>query len=271
MVNVFGNESVLYVKTGFSNNRTIIEDSYFTAPYKIAKPFYNYERNMAEVMVMSASAGVMEGDSYLTEVDVGRASSLSLQGQSYTKIHKMNNGYAKQKNLFYVQEDACFDYDPKPSIPFGDSNFDSESICYLYRGAQYLYSEIIACGRDKSGERFNFKRFKSHNKVFYCNDLIFADNQELRPDNQVLTELGFFEGYTHQATVAYFHDEMKREALLERLFDEIKEYRDVEAGISTTYKYGIIIRILANSSDYLENIIVSIRDVIYNIKKSYCT
>lgn len=268
MINMFGNESVLYIKTGFSNNRTIIEDSYFTAPYKIAKPFYNYEHNMAEVMVMSASAGVMEGDSYLTEVEVGNASSLSLQGQSYTKIHKMNNGYAKQKNLFLVQEDAFFDYDPKPSIPFGGSDFFSESTCYLFKGAQYLYSEIIACGRDKSGERFNFKRYKNYNRVFYCNDLIFADNQELRPDIQVLTELGFFEGYTHQATAAYFHDEMKREALLERLFDAIKEYRDVEAGISTTYKYGIIIRILANSSDYLEGITKNIRNVIYNTRNS---
>lgn len=265
---MFGNESVLYIKTEFSNNITIIEDSYFTAPYKIAKPFYNFERNLAEVMVMSASAGVMEGDSYLAEVEVGRASSLSLQGQSYTKIHKMNNGYAKQKNLFYVQEDACFDYDPKPSIPFGDSDFYSESTCYLLKGAQYLYSEIVACGRDKSGERFNFKRYKSHNKVFYCNDLIFSDNQELRPDAQDLNELGFFEGYTHQATVAYFHDEMKREALLERLYGAIKEYRDVEAGISTTYKYGIIIRILANSSDYLEGITGNIRNVIYNTRNT---
>ena len=264
MINMFGNESILYIKTGISDNKTIIEDSLFTAPYKIAKPFYNYERNMAEVMVMSASAGVMEGDSYLTEIDVGKASSLSLQGQSYTKIHKMNNGFAKQKNVFYVSENACFDYDPKPSIPFGDSDFYSESTCYLFKGAQYLYSEIIACGRTKSGERFSFKRYKSYNKVYYCNNLIFADNQELRPDIQALEELGFFEGYTHQATVAYFYDEMKRETLMEKLFNALQEYQGIETGISTTYKYGIIIRMLANSSDYLEEITRKIRNIIYN-------
>ena len=98
--------------------------------------------------------------------------------------------------------------------------------------------------------------------------MIFADNQELRPDIQGLNELGFFEGYTHQATMAYFHDEMKREALMERLFDAIKEYQEVEAGISTTYKYGIIIRILANSSYYLECITRNIRNVIYNTRNS---
>lgn len=266
MINMFGSESRLYIKTVLSNNRTVVEDSYFTAPFKIVKPFYNNDRNMAEIMVMSASAGVMEGDCYSTEIEVGRACALSLQGQSYTKIHKMAEGYAKQENIFRVMEDGFFDYDPKPVIPFGASDFVSGSTCYLYKGAKYLYSEILSCGREKSGEQFHFRRYKNYNRVFYCNQLIFLDNQELTPETQALSSLGFFEGYTHQATLAYFYDALDREAAVEKLFSVIETYDGIEAGISATYKYGIIIRILACGSDYLEGIIKNIRNEIYNMQ-----
>lgn len=265
MINMFGSESRLYIKTGLSNNRTIVVDSYFTAPFKIVKPFYNYDRNMAEIMVMSASAGVMEGDCYRTEIEVGRACALSLKGQSYTKIHKMTEGYAKQENIFKVMEDGFFDYDPRPAIPFGASDFVSGSSCYLCKGAKYLYSEIISCGREKSGEYFNFRRYKNYNRVFYCNQLIFLDNQELTPEAQELSGPGFFEGYTHQASLAYFYDALDREAAVEKLFKVLQTYGGIEAGISTTYKYGIIIRILAYSSDILENIFDSIRNIIYDL------
>jgi urease accessory protein len=261
---MFGTDSVLNIKSKLSNNRTIVEDSFFTAPFKIVKPFYNNESNVAEVMVMSASAGVMEGDCYQINIEAGKASALSLQGQSYTKIHKMHKGYAKQLNVFKVQKDAFFDYDPKPTIPFAHSDYISETSCYLEQGSRYVYSEILACGREKSGELFRFRRYKNCNRVFYCGKLIFLDNQVLQPEIQNLSSVGFFEGYTHQATIAYFLDEMDRAPVVEKLYEILQSFNNVEAGITTTYKYGIVIRLLSNGSDYLEGIVKKLRKEIYN-------
>lgn len=260
---MFGTESVLYVKTTLSNNRTIVSDSYFTAPYKIVTPFYNQEQNMAELMVMSASAGVMEGDCYRTDIVVGAACALSLQGQSYTKIHKMNSGHASQINTFTIEEGAFFDYDPRPSIPFGGSLFISETCCHLHRGARYIYSEILSCGRAKSGEQFAFKGYRSINKVFYCGKLVFLDNQDLRPCKQALSQVGFFEGYSHQGTLGYFSETMNRDAVTERLYKLLETFEGVEAGISTTFGPGIIIRLLGNGSDYMERIFKETRKEIY--------
>ena len=39
MKNKFGKESRLYIEAKVLNGKTYLEDSYFTAPYKIAKPF----------------------------------------------------------------------------------------------------------------------------------------------------------------------------------------------------------------------------------------
>lgn len=264
--NKFGMESILSVKTGLANHRTIIEDAYFTAPFKIVRPFYDHENNVAEIMVMCASAGVMEGDSYTVTMDIGNGSAAALLGQSYTKIHGMNSGHAVQKNYFTVGENAFFDYNPKPSIPFAGSDFTSATVCHLKKGSRYVYSEILACGREKSGEKFSFRRYASQNRVYYCGRLIFLDNQLLKPDLQEVDGMGYFENYTHQATLVYFCDSMDCPATVERLWRILEQFGDIEAGISNTYQYGIAVKILACRSDYLERITACLRKEIYGCR-----
>lgn len=261
--NMFGKESILYIKTRLSNNSTVVEDSYFTAPYKIVKPFYDNVYNMANIMVMSASAGVMEGDSYKLDVELGNSTAVSLVGQSFTKVHRMLSGSAKQNNTFKLGDKAFFDYDPKPTIPFGGSEFTSNTICYLGEGAHFIYSDILACGREKSGELFAFKQYNNCIKVYYQNKLIYMDKQRLNPKIQKLNDIGFFEGFTHQAQFAYFNDNAQVDALAERIYSVLQGFEDIEAGVSITYKIGISVRILANGSDYLEKILNSIRFELY--------
>ena len=40
MVNKFGKTSKLMIKARFNNEKTVLEDVAFTAPFKIMKPFY---------------------------------------------------------------------------------------------------------------------------------------------------------------------------------------------------------------------------------------
>jgi urease accessory protein len=220
-------------------------------------------------MVMCASAGIMEGDCYRINMEIGKGSAISLQGQSFSKIHQMNNGYAKQENHFQIEEKAFFDYNPKPTIPFAKANYTSTTNCYMQKGAQYIYSEIISCGRDKSGEQFTFKQYKNCNKVYYCEELLFIDNQLLLPEIQEVGDIGFFEKYTHQATLAYFGDNIDS-SLVERLYYILEQFNNIEAGITTTYKNGIVVRMLAYGSEYIENIFKSIRTEIYKCRPHNC-
>jgi len=56
MKNKFGKESRLYIRAKVSDGKTCLQDSYFTAPFKIAKPFYEGHGGFMNLMVMSASA-----------------------------------------------------------------------------------------------------------------------------------------------------------------------------------------------------------------------
>jgi urease accessory protein len=268
MPNHFGKDSELYIRAGAVNGKTILEDSFFTAPYKIAKPFYNENRRLMNIMVMSASAGIMEGDCYRVNVKLGEAARTALLGQSYNKIHRMKAGNASQFNQFSLGTGAFFDYAPKPTIPFAGSNFQSLTECRMESGSSYLYSEILACGREKSGERFEFKTYKNCNKVYLEDDLIFMDNQVLSPEQQVLDGIGFFEGYTHQATLACFSEKIE-DNLLDRFYEILQEIEGIDFGLTKIKKYGVLARILGSSSDFLERILAMLRDEIYNWTGKY--
>ena len=257
----FGRDSELYIKTKSAGGVTILEDSYFTAPYKIAKPFYINGSNVMNVMVMCASAGIMEGDCYRVNIELGEGSRAALLGQSYNKIHRMKGGCATQFNRFFLQHNTLFDYVQKPTIPFAGSSLNSVMECHMKNNSAFLYSEVLSCGRDKMGECFEFKEYKSCSKVYYNDELVFLDNQLLLPDCQSLGGIGFFEGHTHQAILAYFYEGYK-EDLLDCLFDVMEHVEGIEFGLTRTKKHGIVVRILGDSGDLLEKVLTNLREVI---------
>jgi len=254
MDNRYSRDSELYIKTGSIDGRTSLADYFFTAPFKIAKPFWDEQKNILNIIVMSASAGIMEGDRYRTSLELGAGARVSLQGQSYTKIHRMPKGRAEQRNRFFLTAGALLDYAPQPTIPYAGSSLHSVTECFLQSGSALLYSDIFACGRVKRGERFAFREYKNCLKVYCQDELVLLDHQVLLPGSQNLEGIGFFESFTHQATLAFIHDGFDRQ-LPDRLFDILKEYADIEFGLTEIKKCGLMVRILGNSAEHLTRVI----------------
>lgn len=260
----FGKDSELLIKAVLKDGQTVLEDAYFTAPFKVAKPFLNRARGVLELVLMAASAGIMQGDRYKIKVELGPHAQAALRGQSYSKIHRMEDGFASQSNSFILQEGAFFDNASRPYIPFKDSSYQSTTDCHLDRRSVLLHSEILSCGREKSGESFQFKQFRNCLRVYYGDELIFIDNQYYAPARQNLEGIGFFEGYTHQATLGCFGDHLT-DKLLDSLYDILQMTEGIEFGISKTYKFGMVARILGNGGDCLEKTLSAMRKIIYNL------
>ncbi len=258
MDNRYSQDSELYIKAGNVKGRTSLADYFFTAPFKIAKPFWDEQKNILNIIVMNASAGIMEGDRYRTSIKLSAGARVSLQGQSYTKIHRMTKGRAEQHNRFFLSAGAMLDYAPMPTIPYAGSSLHSVTECFLQNGSALIYSDIFACGRVKRGERFAFSEYKKCLKVYCQDELVLLDRQVLLPGSQDLEGIGFFEGFTHQATLAFIHDGFDRQ-LPDRLFDILKEYADIESGLTEIKKCGLMIRILGHSAEHLSRVINNLK------------
>ncbi|MGN0592170.1 MAG: urease accessory protein UreD [Ruminococcus sp.] len=187
--------SRLFLKAENIHGRTVISDSFFTAPIKIAKPFY-YD-SVTEVMMMAASAGILEGDFYDIEIQVMKKASFKLTGQSYTKIFKATENGAVQKTKIHVERDASFLYFPTPVIPYGGSIFSNFTEVYLDQNCRFAMCDILSCGRKAMNEVFLFQSYRSRTAVYVDGKLQFLDNQRFIPGEANLKDMGFFEGYSH--------------------------------------------------------------------------
>ncbi|MDR0838425.1 MAG: urease accessory protein UreD [Oscillospiraceae bacterium] len=178
------------------DGRTIVSDCRFTAPLKVAKPFYR--KNHTEVMIMQASAGLLDGDEYDIALDVADGARAAVTGQSYAKLFRANGGDgARQRVRIDVGEGSSLGWFPSPVIPFAGSRFASQSDIYLHENSRFFLCDILACGRAGKGERFAFESYRSRTAVHVGEKLVFLDNTRLIPSERDPSAVGFFEGRTH--------------------------------------------------------------------------
>jgi urease accessory protein len=181
-VNQFGTVSKLYITVQGvpSDNgayKTVIADSYFTAPFKIMKPFQRKDGGIT-VYQQTASAGIMAGDEQDQQFTVGEHADLELVSQSFEKIFKMENGeHAVRRITADVSPSGTLYIAPLPCIPFSGSDFTTSSFINLADSAsRLLYEDCICCGRKGHGEEFAYRQYRSRIEIQRAGKLIYRDN-----------------------------------------------------------------------------------------------
>lgn len=228
--------SKLYLEMENLNGKTVISDSFFTAPIKIAKPFYHL--NHTEIIMMSASAGLLDGDFYNIELKLKKDTSVKFTGQSYNKIFKCDKVGISQEVKINLDDNSYLVYFPMPTIPFEGSIFKNNIDIHLKSSSKIILCDILSCGRVAMNEMFKFKSYRSRMAVYIDNQLQFLDNQRLVPSEMDLSNLGFFEKFTHIGLVYIYGFDIKC----------LPQSDILECAISKAKK-GYCIRIFSNSSD----------------------
>lgn len=218
------------------NERTVLTECSFTAPLKIAKPFYRKGRT--DVMMMAASAGMLEGDHYEISINVKSGAALKYSGQSYTKVFQSEAVGARQDTEIYVEPSGTMLYFPQPVIPFAGSVFCGATTVRLSKHCKFAMCEIVACGRSAMREQFKFLNYSSRTEIWVENRLVFLDSTRLIPGTMDLAGLGYFEGYSHQGLLYLYSED---DILL-------PEHPDMEAA-KTAAVEGTVVRMLGNSAD----------------------
>ncbi len=259
MENKFGKTSKLMIKAGVKNHQTVLQDVFFTAPFKIMHPFYEpknalNEKDFMTVMCLTASAGIMAGDEQEYTISVNEGAKLEFVSQAYEKIHKMTEGSAKRTANLHVSKNACLFYNPLPTIPFKDSAFSSIVNVHLEdTSSKFVFKEILSAGRYARGEKFEYRYYHNLINVYEGSTLIYADNTRLEPATTDLTSLGMYENFTHLGTLLLFHV-CKEAAWFQKVRELLDTTPDLEGGITLGANETIIIRILGKTSEQIERI-----------------
>lgn len=242
-------KSQISVSAEQEEERTVLKNSFHNAPYKVVHYGGKLLHRHLELIIMSASPGMMDGDELTIQVEVQKNAKLRLFTQSFNKLHPMIHG-ARQETSVNIKPGGVFQYIPHPVTPFKESIFKTVNQIHMSKEASLIWGDIIASGRVHSGESFQFSRLHSVTKVFVHNKLLLLDNQLLEPGKQPIESLLFYEGFTHQATLIYvspYGDALKKE------LDEILigQYKEISFGFTQCGPNAVMIRALGNDGNML--------------------
>lgn len=259
--NHFGETSTLRISTKTDGTKTILDDIYFTSPYKLLPPFYTDNSPFAHAMMISVSAGLMEGDRQEVYIKVNKDTNLICTSQAFEKIHKMNNGDAKRTIKLEVDSNATLWYEPLPAIPFADSAFTNHVDIRLKDDtARFALTDIICAGRIAYGEAFKYKYYNSKITAHISNELVFFDNTHFNPAKCQLNNIGMFEGYSHLATILLLNFTLPTDKQND-FYCEINKNPDMTGGISEI-DHGFVIKILGKNAQQLQNITNYLKNIL---------
>lgn len=260
-----------------TSGKTFIEDSFFTSPFKIMKPFER-EGGGISVFLQSASPGILEGDIQQHKILVKKNSSLEIRSQSFEKIFKMDSGKKAERKIFAeVQEGATLFFSPLPCIPFSQSNFSSATEILLSKNSRLIYEDCICAGRCAHGEFFDFTLYHNQIKIRREGKLIFRDNLFLQgsdggnhPEHkQSLQGKTMFSDYTHCGSMLIFGFSVKLQEVRAALqLDEKLLYTEENTETAASFEVNendsgdLIIRALANSAEKIQKKFEAVRKIL---------
>ncbi len=256
--------SILKLSTKLSQSgKTQLAEYFVTPPFKvITLPSYGDAwANGLNTMQMSSSPGVLAGDVLDIEISLAKSTALSLNTQAFTRVQAMNEGEsAMQTTHISLAENSRLFYLPHPLVLHKDSAFKQQTQIEMGEQSELIYGEIVAIGRVLNGERFAFRQFSSHLKIYVLqNDgkkrPLVSDCIQWWPSKMNLTALSQMENYSHQGSLTYLNlaksnAEIKQQ--VQALQQQFADEKDLLLGISLLNESGLMVRVLGHRAETIQ-------------------
>jgi urease accessory protein len=255
----------LHIETKLRDGITYLKKSYFTPPFKLADVREDKKDNTLQLMLMSSSPGILDGDEYRIKIELDDACSLKLLTQSYQRLFRMK-GSASQRLEVCMAKGSSFCYLPHPTVPHESSDFTSKNKIYLTDNCTLIWGEILTCGRKQNGEVFIFSKYHNLTEIYLNNKLIIKENLLIKPSQIDVNAIGQLENYTHQASLIFLNETADVKILKQDINEMLSIQTQITYGITEMPKNGLLVRILGYKGEQLHNCLIKIADMI-NFKK----
>lgn len=244
----------LHIQVGERKGCSYVKKVYFTTPLKVANITEDKTGHKLDLMLMSSSPGILDGDAYDIKIEVEKNCALQLHTQAYQRLFNMQQG-ASQQTTIHVADGASFVYLPHPSVPHEHSTFTARNNFYLGSNCHFVFGEILTCGRKLNGETFLFSKYHSISQVFINDKLVIKENLLMEPAVIDVHAIGQLEGYTHQASLIFLHHDADVKRLQNELLEILAAEKNIEYGVTAAPVNGLTVRLLGHGAEQLFKIL----------------
>ncbi len=235
-----------------TTGRTFLLASIQEPPLRVVRAFA-LDDGSALAHLHNVSGGLLGGDRLSLAVNVGAGASVQLTTTGGTRIYRprKNAPPTTQTNAIRVGENALLECVPDAIIPYAGARFAQRTRIDLAAGAGLFWWEVIAPGREASGEVFAYESIEMRTDVTAHGRLIAAENIRLDPRGSALRSIARLGEYRYWATFYICRVGLVATAWLaaeEHLREAARELSwpgEALWGVSTLLADGLVVRGLA--------------------------
>jgi urease accessory protein len=210
--------------------------------------------------VHNVSGGVLDTDALEWRADVGPGAQAQLTSTGATRVYRSRSSdlVATQRAEVTVGEEAYFEYLPDQLIPFAGSRFEQSARIDLARGASLIWWDMIAPGRDASGELFGYESLSSTFELRACGEPAATERWNLVPRDRRLDSAARLGPYRYFAScyVCRAGEGAGYWRTLENDLQILADGRtssDVLWGVTSLSRHGLLVRGVAMSGRSLSD------------------
>jgi urease accessory protein len=151
---------------------------YQQVPLRVLPPFQYADEPAALLYLLNPTAGLMDGDGQLVELEVGQGTRVVATGQSATRVHPAVASFATQQWHVRVARGAQLVILPGPIIPFASCRYHQRALIDLDEGAQLVWADLWTPGRYarvELSEVYQFEQIVQELEIRRAGTLIYRD------------------------------------------------------------------------------------------------
>lgn len=235
-----------------ATRQTVLRVQEQKPPLKVVRAFPIAD-GAALVHLHNLSGGVLGGDQLSLEVVVAAQARAQLTSTGATRLYRSRGEQrcARQVNKIRVEASAVLEYLPDPLIPFAGSSFLQETSIELGPDAGLFWWEVVAPGREASGEVFQYDLLQSKLEIKAGGKLIALEQVRLEPRIRPLDSPARLGPYRYFATFYLCREGVapeqwrSLEGQLSEVALQLEAAGQTRWGVSTLPHAGLVVRALS--------------------------
>jgi urease accessory protein len=140
-----------------------------------------HEKGWAISILMSPTAGLLDGDLLEVEATVAAGAKAALISPAACRVHTMEVGHATVRQHYRVEAGAVLDVWPAPLILQKNATLRQTTRLDVAADATVLLCEVITPGRAAFGECFEFSEWSSKLRIYREGTLLAYENFSCSP------------------------------------------------------------------------------------------
>lgn len=240
--------------------RSVAVGQYHHGALRVIRPLYLEDSGRVTYVQVNPGGGYLDGDTYLTEVDLEAGAELVLTTQAATKVYRTPTSMARQHTLIRLAEGAVLEQVPDQLIAYRDSTYLQTTEVEMEPGSTYISLEVVTPGWSPDGRTFGYDALRTRTDVRVGGQTVLVDNLRMVPGAGDVEGLGMMEGHSHIASLTVI-DERVDDTIIEEAA-ALLNVDGVRAGVTRVQGPGFIARALGDDTARLTSLMLGIDTVL---------